>query len=254
MDVKVRVLGSYGGDLGACRSSSYLVDDRVLIDVGGGAPTLGIEGARGVQACAITHSHLDHVGALPSLLDARAGCPTLDAWALPATIAALRTHLFDGALWDDFERIPTPDAPFLRLCEVPPDGRFEAGGLSFRAVEVSHPVPTAAYFVRAGGRAVVVSGDTGPTQALWEAARLDPPAAVFLEVSFPDAMEDIARQTGHLTPRLLVGELAKAPAGTRVLLVHLKPALQEVVREELRPVLAADPRVEVVDQGREYEF
>ena len=33
----------------------------------------------------------------------------------PSTLEALRTHIFNGAIWPDFTRLPTADQPILRL-------------------------------------------------------------------------------------------------------------------------------------------
>ena len=58
------------------------------------------------------------------------------------------------------------------------------------------------FVVRHGGSALAISGDTGPTDRLWEVlngtANLK---ALLLETSFPNQMQALADLSGHLTPR-----------------------------------------------------
>lgn len=249
----MRLLGAYGGDLGPCRGSAYLVDGRVLLDPGGASAAMTIAEARAIEACVVTHAHLDHVGSLPAILDARDGCPTLPVYAAPETVKVLRDHLFNGRLWPDMERTPHPDRPFLRLIEVRPEQEFTLGDLAFRPVPVHHAVPTVGYVVRSGGRTVVFSGDTGPTDRLWQVVREAGGAdAVFLDVSFPDALLAVAIRTGHLAPSQVAAEVAKLPPGTPVHLVHLKPSFVDALHAGLAPVLAAHPSVRLGIQGHEY--
>ncbi len=71
----------------------------------------------------------------------------------------------------------------------------------------------------------------------------------FLECSFPDSHEPLARRTGHLTPRLWVAELEKLPREVTVFAVHIKPRFRDRVVRELQAV--GDPRVVVGEAGRD---
>jgi cAMP phosphodiesterase len=113
--MKVRVLGCSGAIAKDCRTTSFLIDGDVLIDAGTGVGDLTLEEMQGVHHVFLTHSHLDHVAALPLMVDAVANqrSASLQVHALPGTIAALRAHVFNNVIWPDFSRIPTPDAPFV---------------------------------------------------------------------------------------------------------------------------------------------
>jgi ribonuclease BN (tRNA processing enzyme) len=110
-------------------------------------------------------------------------------------------------------------------------------------------------FVLSDGRsAIAVSGDTGPTTRFWKkvnAARsLE---ALFVELSFPNALQDLADLSGHLTPRTLARELDKLDRdGCPVLLYHLKPAHAAELRRELAAL--ALPNVRVLRRGDEFTF
>ena len=88
--MKIRVLGCSGAIARDCRTTSFLVDDDVLVDAGTGVGDLPLEDMARIGHVFLTHSHLDHIAALPLMLDAvgaRRSTP-LQVHALPATIAS----------------------------------------------------------------------------------------------------------------------------------------------------------------------
>ena len=65
--VKVRVLGCSGGIGGTLRTTSFLVDDDILLDAGTGVGDLSLEALAKIDHIFVTHSHLDHVTSIPFL-------------------------------------------------------------------------------------------------------------------------------------------------------------------------------------------
>jgi len=68
--MKVRVLGCSGAIAKDCRTTSFLIDGRILIDAGTGVGDLSLDEMQAVDDVFLTHSHLDHIAALPLMLDA----------------------------------------------------------------------------------------------------------------------------------------------------------------------------------------
>ena len=66
--MRLRVLGCSGGIGPGLRTTSYLLDDTILIDAGTGVGDLTMEEMCGVRHVFLTHSHLDHVAGLPLLI------------------------------------------------------------------------------------------------------------------------------------------------------------------------------------------
>ncbi len=250
--MKLRILGCYGGVIGQFRSSAYLLDGRILVDAGSGVLALTIPEARALEACVITHSHLDHIGFLPALCDLRDNCPTLHVHAIPETLAAIHDHLFNGVVWPDLTVLP-PGRPRLALHPIATDAPFPLGGLTFRAIPVSHTVPAVGYLVDDGGRPVVFSGDTGPTERLWQAAADANARLVLVDVAMSDRMTDVAQRYGHLTPALLREVLPRLPSDAKVRIIHLKPGYLDEVLHDLEPILASDARVAIAEQDGVYE-
>ena len=136
--MQIRVLGCSGSIGGECRTTSFLLDHDVLIDAGTGVGDLSLDELNAIDHILISHSHLDHVLAIGLLADSvirnrQAAREAIQVHALPATIEALRAHIFNGVIWPDFTRLPSAEAPLLKL--VP----FEIGQvitLGERRIEV----------------------------------------------------------------------------------------------------------------------
>ncbi len=118
--MQVRVLGCSGAIAKDCRTTSFLVDSDLLVDAGTGVGDLTLDEMAAIDDVVLTHSHLDHVAALPLMLDTVASLRTkpLRVHALRATIEALRAHVFNNVIWPDFASIPSREAPFVTFHEL----------------------------------------------------------------------------------------------------------------------------------------
>ena len=97
----------------------------------------------------------------------------------------------------------------------------------------------------------LVSGDTGPTEALWKAARhVRGLGAIILECAFPNRMESLARIAKHMTPELIRRELDKLPPDVPVLIFHVKPQFYDEIGEQLAEVSGS--RITMLEQDKTY--
>jgi 3',5'-cyclic-nucleotide phosphodiesterase len=212
----------------------------VAFDAGGLSRTLPIERQIALETVVVSHSHLDHVRDLATLADTRTqrGSPPLRVLASAHTLAALRRHLFNGAIWPDFTRIPSERRPALRFVEIRPGVRFRAGGFSFLPIPVHHSVPALGFLVRTDDGAVLISGDTGPTRDIWAAARRAGTRlrGVFAECSFPGRFRELADHSGHYCPDSLARDLrtlGPALGSVPVFLYHVKPGFGPEIEDEI---------------------
>ena len=67
--MKVRVLGCSGGIGAQARTTSFLIDGDILLDAGTGVEDLSVDELAAIDHVFLTHSHLDHIAALPLLVD-----------------------------------------------------------------------------------------------------------------------------------------------------------------------------------------
>lgn len=236
--MQVRVLGCSGSIAKGCRTTSFLIDGKILIDAGTGVGDLSLEEMAKIDHVFLTHSHLDHIAALPLMLDAVSGMRNepLQVHALPETIHALRAHIFNGVIWPDFARIPTARNPLLQYAALLVGEARIVCGITVEALPASHTVPAVGYAARSNGAWWVYSGDTGSTKAFWRRVNEMQVGALVVEVAFSNQEAELARQSQHLHPNQLARELAHKKAGTSypIYLTHIKPAAQEQILAEVQ--------------------
>jgi cAMP phosphodiesterase len=255
--MEIRVLGCHGSQLPGCGLTGFLIDATTLLDAGAVTSVLTLEEQTRIDHILITHAHLDHIRELSSLADnicyLKRDYP-LTVVSTPRVIETLKTHIFNGAVWPDFSRIPSPEKPVLRFVTIRPGEAMDLGRLRVMAVPVHHTVETVAYVVKAenGGQptAAVFIGDTGPTDEIWLVARQDGDIrALFVETSLPGAMAELAELTGHLTPAALARELKKlGPINPQIYLYHMKIQYRREIQREI--ALLGNANINVLQDGQ----
>lgn len=252
--MKLRVLGSAGAELPDFRPPAFLLDDQLLLDAGTIGSVLSEEEQRKIHTIFITHSHLDHIRSIPALADniiIKNQLHTVSVQSTVEVIAALQNHLFNNIIWPDFTRIPSADNPVLNFTTIIPYQEYTVHGYRVTAIPVNHTVPTVGYLVKSGGRALVYTGDTGPTEEIW--TYCSGADALIVEVSFPDSMKELAQLTKHLTASMLVEELAKIEVLPKLILItHPKPQYYDRIHKEVKAL--AIPGVELLRDGSVYEI
>jgi ribonuclease BN (tRNA processing enzyme) len=236
--MKVRVLGCSGAIARGCRTTSFLIDGDVLVDAGTGLGDLTLDQMRGIEHVLLTHSHLDHVAALPLMLDAiGSGLKSpIEVHALPGTISALKAHLFNDVIWPDFTRIPSPDAPFVRFREIQVGDVLHFGGKQVEVLPAVHTVPAVGYAVTAGQRSWVFTGDTERNPAFWRRLNEIDVGALVIETAFSNREQDLAVRSLHLSPHSLSQELDCIAKDKQfpIYITHTKPAETDLIMSEIQ--------------------
>jgi ribonuclease BN (tRNA processing enzyme) len=243
--MKIRVLGCSGSIAAGDRTTSFLLDDDVLIDAGTGVGDLTLDEMTGIDHILVTHSHLDHVLGIGLLADSvarrrlsrqhsRRG--PIRVHALPQTADALRTHIFNGAIWPDFTRLPSPEHPLLKFEPFAVGQTLQLGGRRIEVLPAEHTVPAVGFAVSAEGKdsgAWVFTGDTGPNPALWRRLTGMRIAHLVIETAFSDDEQQLARISSHLCPTTLARELAQLDGEVQVHITHIKPGEVAAVMSQI---------------------
>lgn len=237
--------------------TSLLINDDLLIDAGSAGFSLSLEEISRIRHIFISHAHMDHIASLPSLLDACLGMGVLppEIWANAHTIQMLRQMIFNNQVWPDFLSITQENGqPLVSIHVLHDNEPIHINHTIITPVPVHHVIPAHGFIIKSADATILISSDTGPTDAIWEQVnqkeRLD---AVLLEVSFTNSMQSLARRACHLTPELFGLELAKIRGHRpKVLAVHLKPWLRENIVKELAELVLNN--LEIMRPGVDYLF
>lgn len=241
--MKLSVLGCSGGIGGRQqRTTSFLVDHDILIDAGTGVTALSIAELTAIDHVFLTHAHLDHIVALPLLIDTvadRRRTP-LTVYATSAVLDSLRQHIFNWAIWPDFSAIPSVAQPFLRYRPIEQAEIVTLDGRRISALPADHTVPAVAYHLASATGSLVFSGDTGPSDAFWQAVNAIPDLRhLIIECAFPNREAQLAELSRHYWPDRLASELKKLKQPCRIHISHLKPGQAETTMEEINRCLQA---------------
>jgi len=225
--MKFRVLGCSGGIGQGLHTSSYMIDDDILLDAGTGVGGLTLEEMHQLKHVFITHSHMDHVLSIPLLVDTLFSDlqkQPLLVYARAETIQILKEHIFNWQLWPDFTELPSKENPVLKLIEMNPGDEMYVGERRIEMVNVNHTVPACAYIVEADDKVFAYSGDTTTNDNLWnrlnQCSKLD---FIVVETAFSEEEIELAKLAKHYCPSILAADLKKLNHKVKIGISHLKP-------------------------------
>lgn len=242
--MSIRVLGCSGSIAAGCRTTAFLLGDDVLIDAGTGIGDLTLDELAGIDHVVLSHSHLDHVLGVPLLADSvmrRRGSsrPPITVHGLPDTLQALRTHIFNGAIWPDFTRLPSREQPILRLQPFHTGDVLRFGARQIEVLPALHTVPAVGFAVLGQSGSWVFTGDTAPNPALWARLATLKVSTLVIETAFRNDEQALAGVSRHLHPAALGRELQQFDQPAAVYVTHIKPGELDAVMAE---IAALDPR------------
>lgn len=239
--MQIRVLGCSGGVCQGVATSSFLIDNDILVDAGTGVFELTLAEMQRIRHIFVTHAHLDHIAAIPlladTLFDRLVGNP-IRVHAQEKTLEQLRRHIFNGSIWPDFTALPRPENPVLRLDAMLPGNTREINGRVIEMIMVNHAVPGVAYRIEFRGRSFAFSGDTTSNDSLWAALnRHDNLDLLFIESAFANKDRSLARAALHYCPELLASDLRQLKHQPAIYISHLKPGEEELIMSECRQAM-----------------
>jgi ribonuclease BN (tRNA processing enzyme) len=254
--MRITILGSSIDQPSPCQfAATYLINDSLAIDAGTLGLMASIHQQRAVEHVILSHAHVDHIATLPIFLD-NVYSPSPHAPIIHGsefTRNCLMQDVFNERLWPNLVRLSRQESPFIQFQPLEDGDVLDLGELRVRAIQLDHVIPCLGFIIEDATAAVAIVSDTGPTEAIWQAAHANPKLkAVFLEAAFPNSMDWLAVAAAHLTPAKLLAEYRKLDRDVPVYAVHIKPAYYEQVVRELKALDV--PRLEISRPNFEYRF
>jgi len=255
--MKVKILGCHGGVAPGYRTSSYMVNDEFLIDAGSVASALTPVRQREIKDIFITHAHIDHIKDICFLID-NTFYDDREVLTLRSTALILdniHKHIFNDILWPDFSKIYVGKSKKKALLDfIPMEREISFSGLKISQCRVDHAGPAIGYVLDDGKNQIVFTGDTGPTDEIWEmASQCKNLRAIFTEISFPNDMDELARASGHFTLDQLMADLKKLKqTDIPIHIAHFKPRFFEDLMDEFHRF--APERMRLLHQEDEFVF
>ena len=245
--MNLRILGCSGGIAQNLRTSSYLIDEDILLDAGTGVGDLTMDEMRKLKHIFITHSHMDHIVSIPLLLDTLFSdliAEPLIIHARQETLDAIEQHIFNWSIWPDFSELPSKEVPVVSMSVMAPGDVIDINGRSIEMIDVNHSVPAAAYAVKAAETVLVYSGDTTTNDSLWDRLNAYPRVDfMIVECAFANHHIQLAKLAHHYCPSLLVDDLKKLRHQPKIGISHLKPGEEDLIMQECRAALHEERKI-----------
>lgn len=256
-EMKIQVLGCSGAVAPHANLPAYLIDGTMLLDGGTIGSVLKRSQQWKIRNILLTHAHLDHIREIPFLagdIDMENKNHHITLVSKSKILQSLKKSLFNNLVWPDYTIIPTPEDAIIKLQSIPEGRLLAIGGYTVTAYSVNHKIPSLGFHIEDNRRKrLIYTGDTGPTERIWQTVRGRRIHGLIIEVSLPNRYRKMALETGHLTPSLLSQELKKM--GTlpdRIFVTHLKPQFRRKIIEEIAKI--GIDNIEILKDGQSIEL
>lgn len=236
----LKILGASGSKTKLKGTTSFQVFKTILIDAGNVINTIS-DDAVYINHIFLTHSHSDHIIDLPFLIESffEKREETLIIYASKETIQSLKDHTFNDKIWPDFSKINLIDSDkkALEFRVIKEEETTKIENYEITAHKSNH-IDGAFGFevIKDNKTGYVISGDTYANPTLWDVINKNKKIkSLIIECSFPSSMEKLAKDSKHLTPKLLKKELSQLKRDdVQIFIYHIKESYFEKIVEEIK--------------------
>ncbi|MBU0720963.1 hypothetical protein KJ877_06435 [bacterium] len=236
---EIKILGAYGTKSKGFGTSAFYLDEKNVIDAGNLLKPLEEKSAL-IENIWLTHSHLDHICDIAYIIDNYFSYrnTTLNIIGLPETIKAVKKHFLNDLIWPDFSVIHMHNSKQMtvRYTEIEIGTRYKIDeNSSIEAFKTDHTVPSCGYIFTKENKSILITADTYSLDTAIHLieSRKDINSFV-VECSFPSDMEALAKESKHLTPKILFEKLEVLKRDDiRLYINHIKPLFLEKMIKEI---------------------
>ncbi|MFK5976129.1 MAG: 3',5'-cyclic-nucleotide phosphodiesterase [Sulfurovum sp.] len=233
----INFLGVNGARTRDKGSTSIQISHNGVIDAGNLIDGLG-EDMIEIDTIFLTHSHLDHICDIPFLADDviwQKRSP-IKVYALKETIDSMREHIFNNKIWPDFTKIhfPNSNIPVVKLITIEIDTTYQMDGYTITPIKTNHLQGSCGYIIKQSNQGIFITADTYCSDTIWDRLNADNTIhTLCIDVSFPSQYDKLAKDSKHLTPKILKQELTKLKRDDlTVSIMHLKPSFNDIISQE----------------------
>lgn len=246
--MKIEILGCYGNHVNDYHTTSFLLNDSILLDAGTITEVLSDEQLKRIKHVVISHTHIDHLKGLFSFVDqlVMMGKFSIELISVKQIIEIISKNLFNNLIWPDFTVIPSENNAVIKFCEIDLEkttslgtdmGRSMAGkdGITIKPVLMTHTVYTVGFVVKEGKKGFMFTADTGPTERFWKVAKEEKGIEfIIADVSFPNRLDRLAKISGHMTLSMLIEHIDRFGLNDMpIYITHIKPIFKDEILKEL---------------------
>ncbi|WP_457641172.1 MBL fold metallo-hydrolase [Persephonella sp.] len=247
---KLTVLGAYGSRYDDMHPSTFLINNSICIDGGNILEPLK-EKSFLISDIFLTHSHLDHICDIPFLIDityTKRKKP-LNIYGLPETINALKEYILNCEIWPDFSNINLihSESKSVRYIEIDYFKEICIGDIRIKPIPANHSIKSCGFVVN---NKILISGDTYSNKYLVNEINSNKSIEMlFIDVSFPARLDNIAEKSKHHSTRTLKEEIKKLRDNIKIYAYHIKPPFSEEIKKELK-----DEKINFLKEGNIFYF
>jgi ribonuclease BN (tRNA processing enzyme) len=238
--MNVRFIGAHNAESKISNMPCLLINESFAIDAGSLVSGLSFSEQEKINAILLSHSHYDHIRDIPSFAFNNY-TKTTPIYGCKETLDFLVSHFLDGVIYPKFtEKIPHfLEKPALKLISIEPFKLTTIMGFQVKAYLMNHTIHTVGFEITdKNGGTFFYTADTGPgLTSIWKNIS---PDVLIIDVTFPDRLEIRAKNSSHLTPKMLEKELVDFQKINRYLpeiyVVHLSPKLEKEIKTEIQAI------------------
>lgn len=236
--MRIRFLGTHDEESDTTRLVSLIIDEVLAVDAGSLSSELSFAEQAKVKAILLSHGHYDHIRAVPAFGFNNSERIT-SVFATQNTLDILTSHLLDGLIYPKLtEKDSFLGKSALALYRLEVFSPVEVEGHQVTPLPLNHPVEAVGFVISSRSqdreKSILYATDTGPgLSELWAHAS---PQLLIVDGTYPNRLEKMAWEAGHLCPKLLVKELLdfKRTKGylPKVALTHRNPRFEDEIGVE----------------------